>query len=83
MNKASSLILPLRYRRRQLQSFRHSDKPSTIRNNMDGEKELETLLQTLTPRLHDNLYVFCRIVGDNMEITLKPNRLPLLWNPKV
>ncbi len=30
---------------------------------MSGEKELKTLLQTLSPRLHNDLYVFCRIIG--------------------
>ncbi len=38
---------------------------------MDGEKELKTLLLTLTPRLHNDLYVFCQLAegqyGDYTE----------------
>lgn len=38
---------------------------------MDGEKDLEKLLHALTPRLHNDLYVFCRITegqyGDYTE----------------
>ncbi|WP_457576260.1 ACT domain-containing protein [Desulfomarina sp.] len=30
---------------------------------MSGEKSLKKLLRTLTPRLHKDLYVFCRVAG--------------------
>ena len=49
---------------------------------MDGEKDLEKLLQTLTPRLHNDLYVFCQITGGRYGDYTEANPIASFMEPE-